>query len=167
MNFDDAFTQLLGNEGAYSDNPADKGGETMWGITAAVARANGYNGAMRELGQGTAAAIYRKLYWNLAGCDAVPDALKFDLFDTAVNQGPVTAVKILQDAVGEPADGILGPHTLMAIQRLPAAVLLFHFDASRLVAYTTEPDTQWATFGRGWIRRVASNMRASAQSVGS
>ena len=38
MNFDEAFTKLLGHEGGYSNHPADKGGETMWGSTIAVAR---------------------------------------------------------------------------------------------------------------------------------
>ncbi|HIA2409759.1 TPA: glycosyl hydrolase 108 family protein, partial [Burkholderia contaminans] len=32
--FDDAFEALMGNEGGYSNSPADPGGETMWGITA-------------------------------------------------------------------------------------------------------------------------------------
>src|SRR5690625_1688136 len=35
-------------EGAYSNNPADKGGETMYGITVSVARANGYSGRSEE-----------------------------------------------------------------------------------------------------------------------
>ena len=37
--FDDAFDLLIGNEGGYVNNPADPGGETMFGITARVARA--------------------------------------------------------------------------------------------------------------------------------
>src|SRR5690625_2900639 len=36
-------------EGAYSNNPADKGGETMYGITVSVARANGYSGPMANM----------------------------------------------------------------------------------------------------------------------
>ena len=33
MDFDIAFTRLLGHEGKYVDNPADPGGETNWGIS--------------------------------------------------------------------------------------------------------------------------------------
>ena len=33
MNFDQAFTTLLGHEGGYSDHPADPGGKTRYGIT--------------------------------------------------------------------------------------------------------------------------------------
>ena len=47
--FDDAFKALIGSEGGYSFNPADPGGETMWGVTARVARASGYAGPMKDL----------------------------------------------------------------------------------------------------------------------
>lgn len=36
-----------------------------------------------------------------AGCDAVPDAIKFDMFDMAVNAGPRMAIREVQ-AVGHP-----------------------------------------------------------------
>lgn len=40
-NFEDAFRALIGSEGGYSFNPHDPGGETMWGVTARVARSAG------------------------------------------------------------------------------------------------------------------------------
>ena len=49
MEFDDAFTALELIEGGYSNDPQDPGGETMYGITARLARAYGYTGAMRDL----------------------------------------------------------------------------------------------------------------------
>ena len=58
--FDDAFDALIGNEGGYSNNPKDPGGETMWGITARVARAAGYTGPMRDLPRDTAKAPFRR-----------------------------------------------------------------------------------------------------------
>jgi hypothetical protein len=39
---------LIEREGGYVNNPADKGGATNFGITEAVARANGYAGPMRD-----------------------------------------------------------------------------------------------------------------------
>ena len=41
--------RLIGREGAYSNHPSDRGGETMWGMTIAVARRYGYRGAMRDM----------------------------------------------------------------------------------------------------------------------
>jgi lysozyme family protein len=55
--FADAFAAILGNEGTYVDNPADPGGATMYGITAAVAQAWGYGGPMQSLPLATAQAI--------------------------------------------------------------------------------------------------------------
>lgn len=160
MNFAAAFAKLVDpqHEGGYSDNPADKGGPTMYGITIAVARANGYLGAMQAMPLSTAQAIYQVKYWTPAGCDAVPDVLKFDLFDMAVNQGVPAAVKALQHAVGVTEDGALGPNTLQAVQASLPVRLLFRFDAARLVHYAENSDAQLLEFGRGWLRRVATNM---------
>ena len=49
MDFVERFLDdLIKREGGYVNNPNDKGGETCWGITVAVARANGYAGPMRR-----------------------------------------------------------------------------------------------------------------------
>ena len=62
MSIDSLIDGVIGREGRYSNNPADRGGETMWGITAAVARANGYAGAMRDMPRETAKDIYHRRY---------------------------------------------------------------------------------------------------------
>lgn len=54
---------LIDREGGYVSHPANKGGPTCFGITEAVARANGYRGPMRQLPRDEAAAIYKRLYW--------------------------------------------------------------------------------------------------------
>jgi lysozyme family protein len=41
MNITDLIDRLIAREGGYVDHPADRGGATRWGITVAVARANG------------------------------------------------------------------------------------------------------------------------------
>ena len=40
---------VIAREGGYVNDPRDAGGETNWGITKAVARANGWAGPMRQL----------------------------------------------------------------------------------------------------------------------
>ena len=37
--FDQCFDKLISHEGGYVNDPRDPGGETMWGVTARVARA--------------------------------------------------------------------------------------------------------------------------------
>ena len=43
---------VIDREGGYVNHTADRGGATCWGITEAVARAQGHAGAMRELPRG-------------------------------------------------------------------------------------------------------------------
>jgi len=156
MNFDQAFEKLLGHEGRYSNHPADKGGETMWGITESVARAHGYVGAMEELTQWQAGAIYRASYWTPLKADQLPAEVRFDVFDGAVNSGVAQSAKWLQRALGVTVDGVVGPQTLAAAQRAPAAVLKCQYNGQRL-AFMTDLAT-WPMFGKGWARRLAKNL---------
>ena len=156
MNFDAAFTRLLGHEGSSSNHKDDPGGETMWGITIAVARANGYNAPMRDLPVETAKAIYRKAYWTPCRCDDLPAAVRFDVFDAAVNSGTVQAIKWLQRAIGATADGIVGPVTLKTVAEQHPDAVRRRFNGARLKMLADTP--HWASFGRGWARRVADNL---------
>ena len=158
MNFDEAFDRLLGFEGGYSNNPADPGGETMWGVTRRVATQEGYVGDMRALPRDTAKAIYRKRYWEPLRADSLPDALKYSLFDAAVNSGVSQAVKWLQRAMDVGDDGVLGPLTLDAAQRANGLRLAVKLNAERLDFMTSLPT--WGSFSRGWARRIAENLKA-------
>lgn len=157
MNFDQAFDRLLGHEGGYVNDPRDPGGETNWGITIAVARAEGYKGAMRDLPRDTAKSIYRARYWAAVRADELPDNVRFDVFDAAVNHGVSQAAKWLQRAVGTAPDGVIGAVTVGAA-RAAGPQLPAHFNGQRLQFYTDLPT--WATHGKGWVRRVASNLKA-------
>ncbi|MGJ3630121.1 glycosyl hydrolase 108 family protein [Sphingomonas sp. MMS24-JH45] len=58
-----AIEEVLANEGGVNANdPRDAGGETMFGITKAVARADGYTGPMRDLPRQRAFDIYFRRY---------------------------------------------------------------------------------------------------------
>jgi len=159
MNFDIAFDDLIGNEGGYVNNPADPGGETNWGITAKVARENGYPGPMRDMNRETAKAIYAKKYW-LPQFESLPYPVAFQIFDAAVNSGLAAAVRWLQQAVGTGGDGKFGPKTLAASLSADPLKTVILFNAARLEYYTTL--TTWQTFGKGWTRRIANNLRKGA-----
>ncbi|WP_164116687.1 glycosyl hydrolase 108 family protein [Sphingorhabdus sp. Alg239-R122] len=121
--------EVIDREGGYSNHPADRGGETNWGITHRVARTNGFYGPMRQLSRSKAADIYRHIYWddpsfNMVAAQA--PALAAELFDTAVNMGPATASAFLQRALNVLnrnerdyndilVDRQIGPRTLAAL----------------------------------------------------
>lgn len=130
MTVDAMIETLVGKEGGYSNHPSDTGGETMWGITVAVARANGYNGPMRSMPRDTAKDIYRRKYFVLPGFDRVAEqsaTVAEELFDTGVNMGPSVASTFLQrllnglnrqgkDYADIGVDGDIGPATLRALK---------------------------------------------------
>ena len=156
MNFDQAFDILLKHEGGFSDHAADPGGKTRFGITEAVAREAGYRGDMRELPIDLAKRIYRERYWNAVRADELPEAVRYAVFDAAVNSGPRQAVLWLQRAAGAKDDGIIGPRTLAAVRAAEPEQVLRRMLAQRLRFMTGLPN--WPTFGRGWARRIADLM---------
>ncbi len=111
---------VLGSEGAYSNNPDDSGGETMWGITVATARAAGYTGAMSAMPRATAVEIYRSLYWVQPMFDQLalnaPTLAAYAL-NLGVNRGTTIpgayiqrALNVLDNQIGNKlvVDGVFG-----------------------------------------------------------
>jgi lysozyme family protein len=140
------ITDVIGIEGGYVNNPADPGGETNWGITAAVAAqyksqlVSQYNwdGTMQNLSQQMATYVYIQAYWNPMSLDSISainsyTALLSDLlFEAGVNIGTPTVGKYLQQALNVlnnqgsyysdiSVDGNIGPGTVGAIQSLLGA----------------------------------------------
>jgi len=159
--FDKAFDLLIGNEGGYVNDPKDPGGETNWGITKTVAVANGYTGDMRTMPKETAKAIYRKMYWDKLQCDQFPFVVAFQLFDAGVNHGNSQAVKFLQRALSVADDGVIGAKTIAAISKLDDLQIVMLFNAERIEFYAALKT--FSTFGKGWARRVASNLKLAAK----
>jgi lysozyme family protein len=156
--FDDAFAALMGNEGGYSNNPADPGGETMWGVTARVARANGYGGDMRAMPQATARLIAKRVYWDPYYCDQFDPRVAFQVFDAAYNGGlPVTW---LQEAAGLKPDGRIGPVTIAAVNSTDPVRVVARFLAYRL-KYLADLHN-WPAFSHGWANRIANNLLKGA-----
>ena len=126
---DDLIDTVIDREGGYTNHSSDRGGATRWGVSEAVARANGYVGDMRHFAREAAAAIYRRIYWIRPGFDLVAaraPLIAAELFDTGVNMGPAVAAGFLQRALNALnrgardypdvlLDGRIGPQTLAAL----------------------------------------------------
>lgn len=130
MNITEAINAVLRNEGGYVNDPKDRGGETNFGITKAVAVQNGYTGDMRNLPVNLAYDIYYKQYVKAPKFDQVGEMSPWiagELIDTGVNMGPRQAALMLQRALNVlnnqgadypdlDVDGLLGPGTLRALK---------------------------------------------------
>jgi hypothetical protein len=102
INIGELVEALIEREGGYVRDPADRGGATCFGITEAVARAQGYGGSMRQLPREEAARIYTRLYWLRPRFDEIAGrspSVAAELFDTGVNMGPAVAATFLQRAL--------------------------------------------------------------------
>ena len=119
-------------EGGYSNNPADPGGETNHGVTAAVARSHGYDGPMRELPKETVQQIYISSYVEGPGFHrivAISPAVGEKLVDAGVNAGTGRSARWFQQALNHlsrggadfplvAVDGQIGAQTLAAYRAL-------------------------------------------------
>lgn len=132
--FEDFFADLLVVEGGYSNNPKDSGGETMFGITKAVAVAHGYQGDMKAMPKDVAKRIYKAQYWDALRLDDVQNlcpSVCLKLADIAVNMGVKQAGFFLQRLLNVfnnegklyadiKADGQVGAATMAALRSFMA-----------------------------------------------
>ncbi len=162
MNFDKAFDKLIGHEGGLSLDTKDRGNWTSGVIGKGELRGTKYGVSamsyphldIRNLTLDQAKAIYRKDYWGRS--DDLPDTVRFDFFDAAVNSGYEQSVKWLQRAAGAKDDGKIGPNTLLAVRMADPQLLSKRFNGHRLMAMTNM--SGWASQNRGWARRIANNL---------
>lgn len=158
--FDTAFKIVIGNEGGFTDDPADPGNwtggavrsgscrGTKWGISAAAYPALD----IRNLTEDDARTIYQQRYWTAVSADRLVPALALLVFDAAVNLGVSRAVLLLQSAADAEPDGLLGPETLAAVQAKEPTELCVEFQSRRLLFMVGL--STWTTFGAGWARRL-------------
>jgi len=128
---DDIINEILDVEGKdFTDDPADSGGATKWGVTERVARYWGYTGQMKYLPRASAFKILVGEYWTPIKGDALEalsSMIAREVGDTAVNCGVHRAAILLQRCLNVlnregmlypdlKADGRIGPATLGALR---------------------------------------------------
>ena len=151
MNFDKAFEIIIGHEGGYVNDHRDPGGETKYGISKrAYPAVDIYNLTLDQ-----AKLIYKRDYWDAVDAESIPGVARLMVFDCAVNCGVTTAKKLLQRAVGTKDDGVIGPKTRAAISATPDIEQRF---AGFWLQYYTDLKG-FDTYGKGWVRRVANDLR--------
>jgi lysozyme family protein len=130
-NFDRAFSFVCSPsiEGGYVNDPADPGGETKFGIS----KRSYPDLEIRNLTAEQAKEIYRRDYWEKAGCNGLPWPLDVITFDCAVNQG----VSFAKELAHECKD--------------PLAAMMYRLRRySDIVARRRTSEK----FLRGWINRI-------------
>ena len=158
---------ILRREGGYVNNPADMGGPTKFGITLKTLRAwrkARYSGLqtttkdVQALEKDEARKIYHSQYYEKPKISLIENArLRIFLLDSAVQHSPRRVVRWLQKVVAVPVDGLLGPVSLEAINRLDSDAIYVMLVAERCRFYgrliTRKPSQ--AVFAAGWANRIA------------
>lgn len=159
-NLDRSLNEVLKHEGGFVNHPKDPGGATNLGVTIAnfrrYVKPGGTVDDLRKLTIAQAKTVYERHYWDAVRGSQLPSGLDFSVFDFGVNSGPKRAIKLLQRLVGVNPDGVIGPKTLEAVEKINASWLIRDFNDARLAWLKRLPT--WKTFGRGWENRV-NNVR--------
>lgn len=123
-----AVAKLLSVEGGFSDNPADRGGATKYGISLRFLKDEGkidanhdgladfdldmdgdIDGAdVRLLSPINAVSLYYRCFWQRDNCESFAAPIGEMLFDQAVNAGGLAAKKLLQTAINSCSVHIAG-----------------------------------------------------------
>ncbi|MEI7610457.1 MAG: glycosyl hydrolase 108 family protein [Rhodospirillaceae bacterium] len=129
---DAALDQILHWEGARSDDPGDKGGLTVWGVSERWARdihldLNLDGATTRADVDLVTPAIAKMLFYNAFLVDPrinrLPEAIQPAMLQFAVNCGAARAVIELQHVLNSRrgirlvADGVIGPATITGAQQ--------------------------------------------------
>jgi lysozyme family protein len=140
-------------------NLGDGAGITRFGITSnnVPMPAGFYDGSMGTADALAAAkAHYRAKDWAIIDGDQIADdAEAATIFSFAVNGGDETEIKLVQTALGIPADGKVGPFTLSALNKPGAAGKIRDAQAQHYRNIYNSNPAKWGKFINGWLRRAA------------
>ena len=138
---------ILPEEGNLSNHRRDPGGLTRYGIS----QRSYPDIDIERLTLNQAKEIYLRDYWNPIHGDLLPDGVDVLMLDCAINQGVKAAIRLLQEALNLPQDGIIGPRTLDYAHAAGHDVLM-PFCALR--AWRYEINRNEDVFGKGWFLRL-------------
>lgn len=175
-NFDIAADIVLGHEGGYQANPADRGNYnslgqnvgTNWGISAKTyeswIKRPPSMAEMKAMQRDMALVIYKTNFWDRTKGDQVADQQLANIaFDGAVNHGVNGGNKMLQRACNDLGsillvDGIIGPLSLAAINGHDPNALHDAYKERRRQKYLdiVANDASQSVFLNGWLRRLDS-----------
>ena len=147
MTFMDAMRVIFDNEGGYSNNPLDPGGETKFGIS----KRSYPNVDIKNMTLDKAAVIYKRDYWDKINGDALPYPVALVAFDIGVNAGIHEAAILLQKSVDVVQDGNIGPKTINAVKNHDIIELINEFSTLRMLYYISLAN--FKIFGKGWTKR--------------
>ncbi len=183
MDFNDAYADTMQAEGGYVNDKDDRGGETYKGISRKFhpewvgweiidTYKSEYPEDFEEhleddvMLQMAVKGFYYNHYWLPLHCEQLPFQIAAELFDTGVNMGEQTAVRILQKSLNLlnknqtifddlKVDGIIGPKTISAAHKVNPRKLLKVMNGYQFMHYANimENNPLYEKY-TGWFNRI-------------
>lgn len=157
LTFDEIWGHVLRSEGGYSNNPADPGGETKFGIS----KRSYANENIAAMTPERAQEIFKSDFYDAVGGDSlmkINPGLAAHVSDMAFNAGPKAAVKLMYDAVQLPRQSQITPELLDRLN--DSENLIKDYSVARLKYYASLGNAP--TFIKGWVNRV-NNLNKALQ----
>lgn len=173
--FEIAYEITAKYEGGYVNDPADAGGETIFGVArnswknlamwniVDEYKKQGLKGSKLELAcknddelMQEVHHVYKTQYWDKVWGDKIIDQKNANaIYDFAVNSGVSRAVRYAQLCLGVSSDGKMGPNTLRVLNETDGRFLKEYID-TRIRYFNSICKTRPANqkFLKGWVRRA-------------
>ena len=160
--FGSIFEYILSVEGGYSNDKADKGGKTKYGIIEVEARKYGYQGDMKNLTKEIAEDIYKNKYYLSNNLDKIKDKrVALSIADWTINSGSwglKKAQQVVNILKGDilVVDGRIGEKSIEAINSInPEMFLTQYHDLQRKFYHAiVNSNSSQSVFLKGWLNRV-------------
>lgn len=152
-------------EGGFSDDPADRGGETNMGVTLATWRQVGYDkdgdgdidgNDIQILSIEDATMVLKKYYWNRWCADEIINQSVANILVDWVWCSGKWGIVIPQKILGVKADGIVGEKTIEKINLVNPFKLLIEIYNARVsfIKNIIKKDPSQKKFEAGWMNRL-------------
>ena len=170
--FEAAIPYILEHEGGWTDDPADPGGVTNFGVSLRLIRHMGFDvnhdgdidgDDIAALTKAQAIEVFRTQWWEryqyaTLGAQLVAEKV----FDLSVNTGPGQAHRILQRALRAAGgvelveDGIIGPKTWTVARAADpwALRVALRSEAAGFYRLLATQKPSLGVFLNGWLRRA-------------
>lgn len=161
--YDASLARLLTHEGGYTNDAADPGGPTNFGVTIYDARKYGAEyhwvasptaADVKKMPLWFAKDVYDAKYWHAQRCDELPAGVDDSVFDYGVNSGIGRSGKVLRRVLGLPDnDWQTSDEVIAALAKRDPKAVITAIDDERL--RFLQSLRTWPVFGKGWGTRVA------------
>lgn len=159
--FINSFNNLMRDEGGFTLHKVkgDTGGLTYAGISKKHHPDwKGWNFIEKDpnILHEAVTDFYKENYWDRIKADKYDDfEVKNIIFNFAVNTGCRTAIKLLQKVLRTNVDGLIGPITIKALNKMNPEIFCLKYTIEKIIRYTAicNKNPVQKKFLLGWINR--------------